>query len=136
MNDDNLQKTMTPFDQYISSQPLQMTKVLIPFLPPQSQRMMAVYVKFLEFRLTLSSFRSMKQSCDQQNFFDALKPYLSSADVESFEQMSNMMNMMSMMQEMQNMSDFDPMSMMSEMFAQENNTEFQKEGENFDGLDE
>ena len=138
MNDDNFQKVMTPFDQYISSQSLQMTKLLIPFLPPKSQRIMAVYSKFLEFRHTFSSFHAMKQIQGDDNFFETLKPYLSPADLESFEQMSNMMNMMSMMQEMQNASDFDfdPMSMMTGMFAQENNTDCQKEGESFDGLDE
>ena len=52
MNDD-FSHMMTPFDQYISNQSLQMTKLLIPFLPPQSQRMIAVYVKFLEFRQNL-----------------------------------------------------------------------------------
>lgn len=137
MNDD-FSYIMTPFDQYITTQSLQMTKLMIPFLPPQSQRMIAVYVKFLEFQHTLSFFRSMKQkNYSPEDIFDGIKPYLSPSDIESFDQMQNMMSMMSMMQEMQNMSDsdFDPMSMMG-MFAQENNTNPQKEGENHDGLDE
>ena len=137
MNDD-FSHMMTPFDQYISTQSLQMTKLLIPFLPPQSQRMIAVYVKFLEFRHTLSSFRNMRRNFSSpEDIFDGLKPYMSPADLESFDQMQNMMSMMSMMQEMQNMSDmdFDPMSMMG-MFAQEEHTEPQKEGETIDGLDE
>ena len=48
--------------------------------------------------------------------------------------MMNMMSMMSMVQEMQNMSegDFDPMSMMAGMFAQDDHTETQKEGESLD----
>ena len=135
---DDFSYTMTPFDQYISNQSLQMTKLLIPFLPPQSQRMIAVYVKFLEFHHTISFFRNMRQNASSpEDIFDGLKPYLSPSDLESFDQMQNMMNMMSMMQEMQNMSDmgFDPMSMMG-MFAQEEHTESQKEGETIDGLDE
>lgn len=134
MNDD-FSYVMTPFDQYISNSSIQMVKLLIPFLPPQSQRMMAVYVKFLEFQHTFTFFRYMKQKANSpEDMFDSLKPYMSSSDLESFDQMSNMMNMMHMMQEMQNMSDmdFDPMSMMTEMFAQENNTESQKEGESLD----
>ena len=137
MNDD-FSHMMTPFDQYISNQSLQMTKLLIPFLPPQSQRMIAVYVKFLEFRHTISFFRNMRQrTSSPEDVFDGLKPYLSPSDLESFDQMQNMMNMMSMMQEMQNMSgmDFDPMSMMG-MFAQEEHTESQKEGETNVGLDD
>lgn len=135
---DDFSQMMTPFDQYISTQSLQMIKLLIPFMPPQSQRMIAVYVKFLEFQHTLSFFRNMRQrSSSPEDIFDGLKPYLSPSDLESFDQMQNMMNMMSMMQEMQNMSDmdFDPMSMMG-MFAQEEHTEPQKEGETIDGLDE
>lgn len=134
MNDD-FSHIMTPFDQYISTQSLQMTKLLIPFLPPNAQRMMAVYVKFLEFRYTLSSFRNMKQKNNSpEDILNSLKPYMSSSDVESFDQMMNMMNMA---QEMQNMSDmdFDPMSMMAGMFAQDTDTHPQKEGEEFDGLD-
>lgn len=138
MNDD-FSQMMTPFDQYISTQSLQMTKLLIPFLPPQSQRMIAVYVKFMEFRHTISFFKNMRRSASSpEDVFDGLKPYLSTSDLESFDQMKNMLNMMSMMQEMQNMSDidFDPMSMMAGMFTQEEHTESKKEGETIDGLDE
>ena len=134
MNDD-FSQLMTPFDKYISNQSLQMTKLLIPFMPPNAQRMMAVYVKFLEFRYTLSSFRTMRQKQNApEDILNSIKPYMSSDDAESFDQM---MNMMSMVQEMQNMSDmdFDPMSMMAGMFAQEEHTESQKEGETIDGLD-
>lgn len=134
MNDD-FSHIMTPFDQYISTGSLQMTKLLIPFLPPGSQRMMAVYVKFLEFNHTLSFFHSMRQKQNSpEDIFNTIKPYMSSSDMESFDQMMNMMNMMSMMQEMQNMSDtdFDPTSMMMGMFAQDDNNESQKEGESLD----
>ena len=137
MNDDFSHK-MTPFDEYISNQSLQMMKLFIPFLPPQNQRMFAVYVKFLELRYTLSFFRGMRQKeHSPENIFDTLKPYMSPSDAESFDQMMNMMSMMNMMQEMQNMSDgeFDPMSMMTGMFAQDDNTRPQKEGELHDRLD-
>lgn len=120
--------TMTPFDEYISDQSLQMVKLLIPFLPPKSQRTVAIYVKFLELRHTLSFFRNMKQTASSpEDIIDTLKPYLSPEDLNSFDQMQNMMGMMSMMQEMQNESDtdFDPLSMMSELFSQ-------KEGETDD----
>ena len=134
MNDD-FSHRMTPFDEYISNQPLQMMKLLIPFLPPQNQRMFAVYVKFLELRHTLSFFRGMRQKAHSpEDIFDSIKPYMSPSDAESFDQMMNMMSMMSMVQEMQNMSDgdFDPMSMMAGMFAQDDHTEMQKEGESLD----
>lgn len=123
--------TMTPFDQYISNGSLQMTKLLIPFLPPQTQRIMAVYVKFFELRHTMSFFQSMRQESQSTDaILNTLKPYMSASDAESFDQM---MNMMSMMQEMQNMPDmnFDLSSMMG-MFAQDDNNETQKEGDSLD----
>ena len=80
----------------------------------------------------MSFFRGMQSKCHTpEDMFDSLKPFLSPSDLESFDQMQNMMNMMSMMQEMQNMPDmdFDPMSMMTGMFTQEDNTNAQEEGE-------
>jgi hypothetical protein len=132
MNDDT-SNVMTPFDCYTATSTLQLLKILIPFLPPSNQRMMAVYVRFSELQHIFSSFRNMKQCHPTpENIFDGMKPYLSGPDLETFDQMSNMMNMMSMMQEMQSMvgEDFDPMSMMAGMFAQEENTKYEKEGEN------
>lgn len=115
---DDIPYTMTPFDQYVTNHSLQMIKLFIPFLPPGTQRMMAVYVKFLEFQHTLSFFHSMKQ-CDlsSDDIYDNLKPYLSPEDQSTFEQMTNMMNMVNMMQDMPDM-DFDP-SILAGMFTQE-----------------
>ncbi len=127
---------MTPFDQYISTQPLQMLKLWIPFLPPQSQRLLAVYVKFFEFTRTISFFRSMQQKeLSPEDLFNTLRPYMPASDVESFEQM---WGMMSMMQEMQTMegAPFDPASMMMGMFTQDEQNDIQKEGEAIDGMDE
>lgn len=134
MNND-FSHMMTPFDQYLSTESLQMSKLLIPYLPPKSQRMMAVYIKLLEFRHTISFFRSMRQEAQStDDMLNMLKPYMSSSDMESFDQMMNMINMMSMMQEMQNMPDmdFDPSAMMMGMFAQDDNNNAQKEGESLD----
>lgn len=154
MNDD-FSQMMTPFDQSISSHSLQMTKLLIPFLPPQSQRMMAVYVKFIEFQNAITYFRAMKQ-----NSFEDLLSYLPRSATETYDNMINMMNMVNMMnmfQDMQNASDataesgtdtgVDPMSMMKDMltpeqqnmfqmyqgmFSQDIETQEQKEGDSYD----
>jgi len=107
MNDD-FSHIMTPFDQYISTESMQMTKLLIPFLPPTSQRMMAVYVKFLEFRYTFSAFRNMRQQeKTPEDILNSIRPYMSSSEADSLDQMMSMMSMMSMMQEMQNMKEGD-----------------------------
>lgn len=132
---DDVSQLMTPFDQYISTESLQMAKLLIPFLPPKTQRMLAVYIKFSEFQHTITFFRSMRQASHApEDLISSIKPYMSSADMESFDQMMSMMNMMSMVQEMQTMPGFDPTSMMSGLFSQEEHNDMQKEGESSDGL--
>ena len=132
MNDDSC-NVMTPFDQYISTQSLQMTKLMIPFLPPKTQRIMAIYVKFFELKHTLSFFKNMQQcSPSTDDILRTLKPYINSSDLESFDQMMNMMNMMKEMSDMP----FDPTEMMMGMFTQENHNVTQEEGEKDDGLDE
>ena len=134
MNDDS-SHFMTPFDEYISNPSLQMTKLLIPFLPSRSQRMMAVYVKFMELHHTFSFFRSMNQKANSaEDILNSMKPYMSSSEAESFDQMLNAMSMMTMMQEMQNIQgeNFDPTAMVAGMFAQDTDTKPQKEGETLD----
>ena len=44
---------MTPFDCRIATQSLQLTKLLIPYLPRETQRIMAIYVKFMECQMAI-----------------------------------------------------------------------------------
>ena len=123
----NTTNPMTPFDQYLTDPSLQMTKLLIPFLPSKTQRLMAVYVKFLELKQTLSFFQGIHlQSNNPEDILDHIKPYMSRSDAEAFDNVLQMMNMMSMMQ------DIDPAAMMNGMFEKDNDTELQKEGETHD----
>ena len=122
---DDFSQMMTPFDLSISSRSLQITKILIPFLPPKSQRMMAIYVKFMEFQNTLSFFSGIKKSNNE--LMDEIKNMLPKNTLETYENMMNIMSMVDMLQEMD--MDFDPMSMMANMFNNE-----EKEGESDDGL--
>ena len=52
---------MTPFDQLISTQRLQILKLLIPYTPPENQRFLAVYTKFLEFAAHHQFFSRLSQ---------------------------------------------------------------------------
>ena len=122
---DDFSQMMTPFDLSISSRSLQMTKVLIPFLPPQSQRMLAIYVKFIEFQNTISFFRGLKKT--NIELLNDVKNIFPDEIWDNYENVMNMMNMVDMFQEMG--MDFDPMSMMTNMFNYE-----EKEGESDDGL--
>ena len=53
MEDHDFEK-MTPFDQLISTQSLQILKLLIPYTPPENQRFLAVYTRF---------FSTLSQRC-------------------------------------------------------------------------
>lgn len=121
---------MTPFDCRIATQSLQLTKLLIPYLPRETQRIMAIYVKFMEFQNTWSSFRTFKQkSYTTQDIFQELRPFMPPSASESIDNLMNMMSMMEMMQSMQEMQEtsndgtsgfgFDPMQMMQGMLTPE-----------------
>ena len=121
---------MTPFDCRIATQSLQLTKLLIPYLPRETQRIMDIYVKFMEFQNTWSSFHAFKQkSYTTQDIFQELRPYMPPAACDSIDNLLNMMSMMEMMQSMQEMQDtnsdgasgfsFDPMQMMQGMLTPE-----------------
>ncbi len=122
---DDFSQMMTPFDASISSRSLQITKILIPFLPPKGQRMLAIYVKFIEFQNTISFFRGLKKT--NIELLNDVKNILPDEIWDNYENVMNMMNMVDMFQEMG--MDFDPMSMMTNMFNYE-----EKEGESDDGL--
>lgn len=109
---DDFSQIMTPFDLSVSSPSLQITKLLIPFLPPKTQRMMAIYIKFMEFQNTLNFFSCIHSS--NADPFDELKKLLPASALETYDNMMNMMSMVQMMSEME--GDFDPMSMMADMF--------------------
>lgn len=128
---------LTPFDQIISSQNLQILKVLLPYMPPDSQRMMAIYVKFSELQHTLNLFQDFSKLVQIQNFekqtlspldmIHEIQPYLSKNASDMLDTFSNMMNTMEMVKSFQEMSGtdgssdpaFDPMSMMKTMLTPE-----------------
>lgn len=118
---------MTPFDCRIATQSLQLTKLLIPYLPRETQRIMAIYVKFMEFQNTWSSFHAFKQKTyTTQDIFQNLKPYMPPSVCESIDNLMNMMNMMELFQGMQDAGSgdnsgygFDPMQMMQGMLTPE-----------------
>ncbi len=132
---------MTPFDCQIATQSLQLTKLIIPYLPQETQRIMAIYVKFMEFQNTWSSFHAFKQKAHTtQDIIQELKPYMPPSACDSIDNLMNMMSMMEMFQSFQQNSeddsDIDPMEMMQSMLTPEQqsmfemyNTMFSSEGE-------
>lgn len=96
-------RPMTPFDTLFTPPFLYTLKLLLPYTPAETQRFLAVFIKFSEFRHVLHEFhRFTSRSTD--SILEDLKPYLTPEEQESFSQAENIMNMMSMMEMMQSMS--------------------------------
>ena len=101
-------KPMTPFDNMVTPPFLYTLKLMLPYTPPSTQRMLGIYIKFLELRYTLSHFNGFGNA-DSSRLFDLLKDYMGPEEQEMMEQMEMLMNMMEMMQgqpDMPDMSDF------------------------------
>ena len=128
---------MTPFDCRTVSQTLQITKLLIPYLPPRTQRIVAIYIKFMEFQNTLSSFHAFRQkSQNAQDIMAELRPYMPPSACESMDNLQNMMSMMEMFRSFHEMengdSDFNPMSMMQGMLSPDQQSMFDMYNAMFD----
>ena len=93
-------KPMTPFDCLITSDQLYTLKLLLPYTPPSAQRMLAVYIKFQEFRYTLEYFQGFPSAASPGQLFQDLKPYMTPTERETMEQMEGMVHMMELMQEL------------------------------------
>ena len=101
-------KPMTPFDNMVTPPFLYTLKLMLPYTPPSTQRMLGIYIKFLELRYTLSHFNGFGNA-DSSRLFDLLMDYMGPEEQEMMEQMEMLMNMMEMMQgqpDMPDMSDF------------------------------
>ena len=128
---------LTPFDKLTSTSQLQMMKLFIPYVAPETRQMLAVYIKFTELQNAMKFFTGPgvhlhsqdfeKQSQTPMQIFDEILPYMPDQISEQFEQIKGMMDMMEMMQG-QDLSD------MFQMFAPE--TPENKGGETDERMDE
>ncbi len=111
----------TPFDKSLQLDSLLWIKLCIPYLPPDTQRMMAIYVRFTELQYAFSSFHAFHRiSHDPMDMFQEMRPFMSPDTCEMLDNLMNMMSMMDMMKELQNEDaeeGFDPMSMMTGMLS-------------------
>ena len=93
-------KPMTPFDCLITSDQLYTLKLLLPYTPPSAQCMLAVYIKFQEFRYTLEYFQGFPAAKSPGQLLQDIKPYMTPTERETMEQMEGMVHMMELMQEL------------------------------------
>ena len=112
-------RPMTYFDSLTMPPYLHSLKMMLPFTPASMQRMIAVYIKFLELQYTIEHFQGFPAGSSSGNILDELIRYMSPEEQEQMEQMQNMMNMMDMMQGMMSPDQQETFEQYSQMFEQE-----------------
>ncbi|MEF9839711.1 MAG: hypothetical protein RR275_07850 [Lachnospiraceae bacterium] len=135
---------MTPFDSLISTKSLRMMKLILPYTSPSNQRMLAVYVKFMELQKTMDFFKDFGNdlcacSLDSHkelstlDMLEEMRPYLDEEEGGAINNMINMMNMMELVKSCQSMytaddindsSTLEPMALMKNFLTPEQQTMF------------
>ena len=115
---------MTPFDLMVTTELLQTMKLMIPYLPPDLQRMAGIYAKLSELQNAIYYFqppyydsrrrRLRQKKLDIHTLMDDLRPYLTKEACEMFDNMEQAVEMMQMMQSV-NMEEMMQSSGMSDM---------------------
>ncbi len=117
---------LTPFDNQLCDPSLQMIKLLIPYLPQKNQRILAIYIKFIEFQNALSSFRVFRtKKHSTEDMLNEIRPYLPSEVFTSIDQILNMMSMMEMIKSMSDSDNSDPTEMLKNMLSPEQQDMFE-----------
>lgn len=130
---------MTPFDRLTTTQELQMMKLLLPYTPASSQRMLAVFIKFQEMQNTIKFFAKFKQGekiadfdkemSSPMDFIEELRPFMGEKERSSMDMMMSAMSMMEMMNSMTSEGSegggMDPMEMMKGMMDPEQQEAFE-----------
>lgn len=113
---------MTQLDMLVTTQELQMMKLMLPYIPSSYRGMLAIYLKFTEFQNTLRLFNGSGRASSEDimksrdihspaDILEDLRPFMNPGDMDSFDMMMNAMNMMKGM----NTSDFSSFENSEEM---------------------
>ena len=128
------------FDTLFSTNHIQMLKVILPYMDNQTQKSMAVYIKFLELNYTIEFYKKnpyplcgcteKESSPDIQKMCTELLPYCTDEERKKIEQVRSILQSMEMYKEMSKtmemMKDFMP-----DMTSDAGNSE-QTQGDGFD----
>lgn len=110
------------FDTLFCTNHIQMLKVMLPYMDHQTQKSMAIYIKFLELNYTLEYFRKhpcplcgcleREEAPDMSKICAELLPYCTESEKKQLEQLQNITRSMEMYKEMSQtmemMKDFMP----------------------------
>lgn len=76
--------SMTPLDEMVGRDDLQMLKAMVPYLSRQGQQFVSVYSKFMELRNTLSLFSSPMQAMSAAEGHKSATPVEMLTDIRRF----------------------------------------------------
>ena len=99
-------KSMTPFDEMITTKKLQIMKLLFPYIPNYFRKSFAFYIKFAELQNTLNHFSHISNhysSTNSHSPFDILeeiRPYMSEQDSSSIDTILSILNMLELVKTM------------------------------------
>ena len=136
---------MTPFDEITIPRQLRFIKLLLPFMPASSQRMLGILIKFMELQYTVQMFKRAAGSTFQHIFstqgdllsdpaalLDVLSPYLSSEEIETANTFRSIFSMIEMMQTFSGQDgadsengEFNPLNLMMGMLTPEQQEMFE-----------
>ena len=91
------------FDEAILPKELQMMKAFLPFLPVSMQKMLAIYIKWIELQKTIEYFSQntpIQQSPDMGNLMKCMKGLLPPEEQSQMEQFADIFENMDMYREM------------------------------------
>lgn len=120
------QNKVIAFDTLFSTNHIQMLKVILPYMDNQTQKSMAVYIKFLELSYTIEFYKKhpypvcgcmQKEAApDMYEMCSELLPYCTESEKQQLEQLRNMFKTMEMYKEMS-----QTMDMMKDVFPEMGN---------------
>ncbi len=130
--DSNEQNKVIAFDTLFSTNHISMLKVMLPYMENQTQKSMAVYIKFLELNYTIDFYKKhphpicgcmeKEGSPDLPKLCAELLPYCTEEEKKQLEQLRGVFQSMEMYREMSKTMDMmkDIMPDMSSFFQSSN----------------
>ena len=98
---------MTPFDMLVVPEHLHIMKLFLPYLPSGTQKILAVWIKYMELHNTLAYFRNFPhfglgeclspKQAGAMEIFEELRPYMKEDEAEQIDMALSAMSMMEMM---------------------------------------
>lgn len=89
---------LTPFDSYLTNDFLQIIKIMIPYLPPNMQRMIGIYIKITELSYIMAKRKfPYMNTLKIESVLSDIEPYLpenSRKMISEFQQIFEMFDMM------------------------------------------